>query len=244
VPRSVGDRSAGSWGFLVLWALLVSLSGCASSGFAELEARATCDACSRVAEPGEGGAWSDGRVACGECLEEAVVEQGEAEEVLAEAREELEDVLELELEAPVALLLVERAALQEAAKDLAHPRLRAFCQIRERFLGEELVSRGFTIHAVTALPRGLLRGILVHELFHVWQAEAGAPEEASGPWREGSANWAQWRVHRERDEDLWAEQMERDPDAVYGEGFRRFRRLAEALGTEAALARVRTRADF
>ena len=233
-----------AWTLIVLATLLSSLLGCASSGFAELEARAGCDACNRVAVPGEGGTWSDGRVACGECLASAVVDQGEGEEVLAEAREELQDALEIKLEASVGLVLVERDALLKAAQDLAHPRLRAFCQIRERFLGEKLVSRTFAIQALTALPRGLLRGILAHELFHVWQAEAGAPENASGRWREGSANWAQWRVHRERDEALWAEQMERDPDATYGEGFRRFRRLAEALGTERALERVRTRSDF
>lgn len=230
---------------LLLWLALSLCAGCASGGgFAELEAAAPCDACNRPAEPGLGGVWSDGRPACGECREESVVDTSEGEEVLEEAREELEDALDIELEAPVALRLVGREELMREAKDLAHPRLRAFCQIRERYLGEELVSRTFTIQALRALPRGLLRGILVHELFHVWQAEVGAPEDASPGWREGSANWAQWLVHRARGETLWADQMERDPDLTYGEGFRRFRRLAEALGPEAALERVRTRADF
>lgn len=228
--------------FVALLALF--LSGCASSRFEPLDEVSACDSCNRLAGVEEGGRWPDGRAACGECRDDAVFEQAEGEEVLEEAREELEDALDLELEAPVELLLVERDELLRSAKDLAHPRLRAFCQIRERYLGDELVSQDFTIRALTALPRDLLRGILAHELFHVWQAEAGAPEDSSARWREGSANWAQWMVHRERGEDLWAEQMEGDPDATYGEGFRRFRRLAESLGTEAALERVRARKDF
>jgi hypothetical protein len=233
-----------TWSLVLLWLLAGPLWGCASTRFGPLDERAVCDACNRVAEPEDGGRWPDGRPSCGECRAEAVVDQGEGEDVLEEAQDELEDALDLEIEGPVALVLTERAELMRSAKDLAHPRLRAFCQIRERYLGEELVSRTFTIRALTALPRGLLRGILAHELFHVWQAEAGAPENATARWREGSANWAQWSVHRELGEDLWAEQMEGDPDATYGEGFRRFRRLAEALGTEAVLERVRERADF
>lgn len=243
LPRSF---PAGLRALLLILSLVLSagLSGCASSGFRDLRGEDRCDACNRIAAPPEGGRWKDERAACGECREEAVVSLGEAEDVLEEAREGLEDVLGAELEASVGLRLVDRPALLKAAGSLAHPRLRAFCQIRERFLGKELVSRSFTIQVVTALPRGLLRGILAHELFHVWQAEAGAPEDAQPAWREGSANWAQWSLHREWGETLWAEQIEGDPDPTYGAGFRRFRKLADLVGVEGALERIRRRKNF
>lgn len=220
--------------------------GCASAGFRELPAAEawTCDACQRPAEPPGGGLWEDGRAACAECRTEAVVELAEAEEVLAEARAGLADATEARIASEVGLVLHDTPGLQAAAAELAHPRLHAFCQIRERFRGEELVERTFTIHALRAQPRALLRGVLVHELFHVWQTEQGAPEDAAPAWREGAANWAQWRLHLARGERDWAERLERDDDAVYGRGFRRFRSYVDARGRASALDAVRRRRDF
>ncbi|MBL4847416.1 MAG: protein DA1 [Planctomycetes bacterium] len=230
------------WLLVILVAL--ALSGCASSGFSPLEAEEPCDACQRAALPETGSAWRDGRAICEECRASAVVDLEEATGILEEAREALVDAIGAEVVVEVGLRLADSEDLLAAAGDLAHPRLRAFCQIRETFQGETLVKRTFTIQVLRALPEDLLRGILAHELFHVWQTEGGAPEDARSEWREGSANWAQWEVHRDRGEDFWAMRIEQDPDPIYGAGFRKFHRLAEQLGTPGVLERVLHRRGF
>ena len=186
----------------------------------------------------------DERVACAECRTEAVVDQGQAEALLEEAREGLGSAAGVHVLSPVDLVLHDTPELQEAAAELAHPRLHAFCQIRERFRGQELIERSFTIHALRAQPRALLRGVLAHELFHVWQTEQGAPEDAAPAWREGAANWAQWSLHEARGETAWAARIARDDDPTYGQGFRRFRALVDARGPRAAMDAVRRARDF
>lgn len=234
--------------FLLL-VVLVGLSGCASTRWEHepLEVRAHCDACGRRTGPEEGGVrWvPDGRSSCAECAEDAVVTAEEAAELLSDARDLLDDELDLEVRPAVSVSLATRAELAAAAPELAHPNLRAFCQIRELLRGEEVVRRDYEILALGGLPATELRGILCHELVHVAQAEVhGASDEAQPAFREGAACWVQYRIHQELDEDRWVRQLIESRDPVYGGGLRRFLRLVDAKGEEEALRLALQRKRF
>ncbi|MGE0712993.1 MAG: hypothetical protein AB7N76_07860 [Planctomycetota bacterium] len=224
---------------LCLLLCLSGASGCASQRWVTepLTVAARCEACGERAGPGSGGRWvPDGRVTCAACLARAVVDDDEAEDLLEEARDLLDDVVGVEVEGPVSVQLASRPELFAGAPELAHPNLRAYCQIREVLRGKEVVSREFHVFALGGLPRENLRGILCHELFHVAQGQAGgASDDADPAFREGAACWVQVLVHRDLDEPRWAEQLLASRDRTYGGGLRRFVRLAEARGQEAAL---------
>ena len=141
------------------------------------------------------------------------------------------------------LELVDRATLMKRADDLAHPTLRALTEITERIRSDVVVQRRHRIFVLWGLPRTALLGILAHELFHVWQTtQGGTRPGAEAAFREGAANYAQYRVLNSLGAQRWARQLHDDPDPVYGKGLRRFLRMVEVEGEPAAL-RLATRRD-
>ena len=84
---------------------------------------------------------------------------------------------------------------------------------------------------------GRYAGILAHELFHVWQIRTGGiRDRADSVFREGGAQYVQHRMLEDRGLEAWAARLLDNPDPIYGDGLRRFRRLARAVGDEKALA--------
>ena len=53
--------------------------------------------------------------------------------------------------------------------------------------------------------------------------------------REGAANYVQYKVLRRLKAKRWARILEKNPDRVYGGGLRRFRKLVKAWGEKEAL---------
>jgi hypothetical protein len=204
------------------------------------KASPSCDGCGRPArtatQPGK--RLTDGRVSCPTCAATAVHDEGEAESILSQARADLIRLLGLErlddVDVPVRLVARDEL-LRRAGRELADPDLKAFTQIEERVEGDRLRSRTFEIHVLYGLPRMTLLGVLAHELFHVAQASSGAPRDMDPALREGSSNWAQWRVLVARGEKVRAQQLLEDEDPIYGVGLRRFVRYAERKGTELAV---------
>lgn len=107
-------------------------------------------------------------------------------------------------------------------------------------------------HEITLL-RGLpdlqFRGVLAHELLHVWLNEHGyQPPPAV---MEGFCNLGSQAVYQTEREDpalaaVLLQQMETDPDPVYGDGYRHMKGLLERRGWSAVvheLAAFRTRAS-
>lgn len=211
------------------------------------KASARCDACSLPVNGERGGAreLDDGRTHCGRCHDTAIFDESKARAVLAEARQELWRTLQIDVRSrALRLELVDRLRLARiAGSETAN--VKGFTEgIRPRIVRGRRIENGrwrLTIYAVFGLPREALLGVLVHELFHVWQILNG-PERLDPIWREGAANYAQWRVLQRRGQSLWCLLLEQDPDPIYGDGFRRFQRWAERQPwrqCKRALARLR-----
>lgn len=222
-------------------ALLVPLAvlGCAGAPppaaplpEARLAARAPDARCSACTLPISSAAfeWPDARVVCGACRDEAVVDPQEARELLLVARADLQDRFGVVFEgAAFDLTLVDQPTLLlDAGEDLAHPALQAFSAISPR---------ACRIEALYGLPRVALRAILVHELFHTHQTDAREP--GGGPidlaFIEGAAQFVQLRLLEALGGHGWAARLVANEDPIYGQGLRRFRRLASVVGEERAL---------
>lgn len=203
-----------------------------------LAATPRCESCGLPAagERGPSSRWDDGRVTCRVCRGDAALDRADAREVCLAARRSLRDVLGLDLgslEPPVVLSSCHE--LGARAGTLAHEGLKALTEVEER--GASDGARGerrYRIYALYGLARVGLRGVLAHELFHVLQSEATAAT-IEPALREGAANYVQVRVLRALGEEVRARLLEEDRDPVYGEGLRRFERLAHDRGERAAL---------
>lgn len=193
-----------------------------------------CDACSLPVQGARGGrrVLEDGRIQCRICADSAVLDHAVASAAFEEARAELEAVLGLDLdELAIKLEVVDRFEIARVARS-DKPNIKGFARgVRQDSLRDGVREKGewrITIWALYGLPREAFLGVLVHELFHAWHMACGPEELEDEAWREGAANYAQWRVMRRRSQGLWCLLLEQDPDPAYGEGFRRFRRWAEA----------------
>jgi len=199
-----------------------------------------CDACGLPAAGSRGPAYvsPDHRVSCSVCQKEAVLSDDEANEVARVARAALADVLKIDLRsvpAPVALVL--KPELQAKAGALSSNWIKGLTEVEEEGAADgRRGARHYRIWALSGLPRRILVGVLAHELFHVFQSELNAEAgTADLPFREGAANYVEVRVLRSRGETLRARLLEKQGDAVYGEGLRRFERMAKELGERRAL---------
>ncbi len=98
------------------------------------------------------------------------------------------------------------------------------------------------IAALQGLPSTLFQGVTIHELGHVWlvvQGISGLPLWAE----EGFCELLSYYFYTEMntpESSYHAQNIERNPNQVYGEGFRRVRALAERMGFQQFIEKLRT----
>ncbi|MAE72145.1 MAG: hypothetical protein CME06_16960 [Gemmatimonadetes bacterium] len=193
------------------------------------ERTAHCDACGRLAAEhlsGEPFACADGRTLCGVCAETAISTKSEARRLFAHVGARL---AERRIDVDAGRVKLVLAGLQELSNERNDGR-------RARGLSEHTYDRkgwtGSTIHLLAPLPEVELRGVLAHELGHVWLASRGLGDRAA--WAvEGTCNLLQLWELRHRGGELGTrliEKLEEDDDEVYGEGLRRVRRRVSSTG--------------
>ncbi len=91
------------------------------------------------------------------------------------------------------------------------------------------------------MPRIDAVSTLAHELAHVWQFRAGRLDNDEA-FSEGSCNYASFLVLQRyggRSAEYVIANLVDDRNDIYGEGFRRVRRYADAEGVAAWLERLR-----
>lgn len=238
-----------------LAAACLLLAGCAAAPVEEPgpadEGPAAAPTCARVAAPGtrcfacqaglgaEAWRWSDGRLACDGCHAEAVVSLDEARALLRQARDDLRRVLSIR--APeVSLALVDRARLDlRAGQGLQGPSLLAMTSH-----DADLPDEPARLDLLWGLPRGALRGILAHELFHAHQLArlhaAGTRDVVEPAFVEAAALHVHRRVLLALGETRWAARVAPDDDP----GLRRFEALVRSVGEPRALELAATTTRF
>src|SRR5205085_12660892 len=98
------------------------------------------------------------------------------------------------------------------------------------------------IAVLRGLPPTLFQGVTIHELGHVWLVVQGI--KSLPLWaEEGFCELLSYRFYSElaTDESRYrAQGIENNPDRVYGDGFRRVRALADAMGFKRFVETLRT----
>lgn len=201
-----------------------------------------CQVCGRLVWQG-GRELDENRWICRVCAEMSVTDPEKARRLLEEVREELARVGVVVRTLGLRIQLVDRSLLSRA--NLRTPHSHTYAQVewnpRTAAFGDETA----VIEVLTGLPDDMLRGVIAHELMHVWQFENhadGAPVE----WREGSANWASSLIYsrmQSRRGQFFLNSLAKSTDPVYGAGYRTVARYADTYGVEAVLQVLRGDAD-
>lgn len=202
-----------------------------------------CEYCGRLTAEtltGKGTRYPDGREICGICLKSAVTDIKEAHKVLDEDREALRKH-GIEIEQEFRLQLVSKTRMAGIGPTSNHD-LRGFAELKERSMMLGMVKeQKINIFALSGMPKEVLRGVLAHELMHVWMFTHG-PESTDPALAEGSCEYAAYLVMKDRKSDLaryaLKEMQERD-DPVYGEGYRKVTGFVQSVGEAGWLDYIR-----
>jgi hypothetical protein len=203
-----------------------------------------CEYCGRFIAPhttGGGVRYSDGRYICSICRESAVTESSEAQIILAEvARRMSRFGMNIEL-GEVDLHVIGLKKMQQLSGRGSY-RLTGFTDFEEnKSLFGLTTSRRIDVYLLYGMPRMDVVSTLSHELAHVWQFTAGQLDNDEA-FAEGSCNYASFLVLQHYDgqvAEYGMANLVNDSNKVYGEGFRRVRRFAEAEGLDVWLERLK-----
>ncbi len=193
-----------------------------------------CDICG---QPFTEKRWqlSDGRQFCEKCFSTTINHTEEAKVVFTQAAEWMENLLQLKLNVPTSLSMVDRNQLAKVMETQNTTLL----EPPERTLGiyaRRGIKRG--IYIQTGLPRLLFLQVCAHELMHAWQGE-NCPLLHNPLIREGSAEWAAYKILNAQGENQQASIMLFRTD-IYGQGLRWALGLETRAGIQAILEACRT----
>jgi hypothetical protein len=199
-----------------------------------------CEHCSRPITQsltGGGYEYDDGRFVCGICYRTAVKEAGEILKIMRDHMRRFG--LDVETD-EVRLHLVGLDEIRAFVGNSSHD-LRGYTDYEEETLLGITTKRKINVYILYGMPREDAVATMAHELTHVWQAVNGQLH-SDDAFSEGSCNYASYLVLEEYtspQSQYLVQNMKRNEDEVYGEGFRRVKRFAEEKGIPAWIRQLR-----
>ena len=204
-----------------------------------------CDYCDRFisAELTRGGVkYNDGRVICNLCKSSAVNNLSKAKTLFNKVRVSLQNIgIKIEHNR-IGLELVNKDELKSISfehGELADPR--GFAKYIYYKRGDEITSMEFSVYILKGMPEKDFEAAAAHELMHVWQYE-NAQENLEPLLAEGSAEYISY-MHMKKQYDDYSKftvyRITNNRDPVYGEGFRKIKRIVEQKGLAFILNHLR-----
>lgn len=200
-----------------------------------------CDSCGRIlcAASENGFRYKDGRVICGLCNKTAV---NSAVGIPAMVKDLAKLLGSVGITAPsiIPVTLVDRKTLIRESRGSDKENTRGFTKTVVRLETGKAMTFSHRIFILHGLPRTEFKGVLAHEMIHVWLNENRVkmtPRET-----EGFCNLGIHLVNQHERSDfsrVLQNQLEQDDDAVYGEGYRIMKAKLDAMGWEKLVEWVR-----
>jgi hypothetical protein len=200
-----------------------------------------CVVCGRLVSK-DGREIEPGRWLCPICQETAVNTPEKARELLEKVREQLAGSGIVVRTLGLRIELVSSVDLRDEHKPagIAHTYAGVMWNSGHAEMGDETA----TIKILRGLPEDMTRGVIAHELMHLWQHENGA-DAASMELKEGSANWASSLIYgqlRSQRGQFFIGSLEKSTDPIYGDGYRKVARYADSNGVDRTLEMLKREA--
>lgn len=198
---------------------------------AHLSEMSKCDCCERIisqATTGGGCALSDGRHICNLCYSTAVYNQRDIERAFDLTAQRLIGMgINLNLK-KIKITGVNRSGLKNVAEGYTD-KMQGYCnaQVEKEYINGRQISsvNSHTIYVLNYLPSAALESVIAHELMHAWIFE-NTKNSHSARVREGACNYTAYLYLKGISPKAAADQLlklEKNPDPVYGTGFREIR---------------------
>lgn len=204
-----------------------------------------CDSCGRIICPasGNGVRYQDGRSSCGICKSSAVLDDKTIFPVMAE----LSKLLSKKGIGPFSLKtirveLVDCKSLDPKYTSGSMRNKRGETQTSFMSKGGVIVGWTHRIRIQYGLPMTLFKGILAHEMLHVWLNENKV--KMTDRETEGFCNLGILLVAENEGTDfsrVLRQNLEQNTDEVYGEGYRLMKARLDKLGWPAMVSHVKKR---
>jgi hypothetical protein len=203
-----------------------------------------CDSCGRIISPASksGFRYKDGRVICGICNATAVTHVKNIKPILVELSRMLGSVGIGPVSPQVPVTLVDRNTLIRESRGNDKENTRGFTKSIIRIENGKTVSFQHRIFILHGLPMTEFKGVLAHEMIHVWLNENKVKMTAQ--LTEGFCNLGIYLVNEKERSDfarVLQDQMEQNPDAIYGDGYRIMKARLDSIGWPKLIAWVNNR---
>jgi hypothetical protein len=198
-----------------------------------------CQVCGRLIWQG-GYEIDKGRWLCPVCRSMSVTSPERIRGLLEEVREELARMGIVVKTLGLRINMVDREHLDEGRTPSGHSH--AYAHVIWKSGTERAGDETATINVLNGMPEDMMRGIIAHELMHVWQNENQAGE-APIEVREGSANWASSLIYsrmQTKRGQFFLNSLEKSTDPVYGKGYNEVSKYADREGVQAVLYLLKT----
>ena len=193
-----------------------------------------CDYCQRyISDEGTAGGikYEDGRNICGICLTSVINDDNVARHLFEEVKNELRQYrIDIQWD-EIGLYLVDRnyiAGLSNETRVIE--KQTGFTYHRFETIRGTVRNKKFDIYILRGMPEMEFISTAAHELMHVW-LYLNAPYDMDKMMSEGSANYASYLVLKKRTlfrAKYLIDNLEKDRDIIYGDGYRRIKRLVRA----------------
>ena len=197
-----------------------------------------CDFCGRLVPPQQqerGGAGKPESMRCPVCRSTAVETVNEAQPLFRQCIQWISSQGLKYNNQKLSLELVDRTKLARYLSTHIEPHALGATMSSTYMQGNQIVRTEIGgVAVLQGLPAALFQGVTIHELGHVWLLVQGISNLP--PWaEEGFCELLAQRFHTEMNtpEHLhYAHNIERNPNPVYGDGYRSVRAMVDRLGFE------------
>jgi hypothetical protein len=205
----------------------------------------TCSSCGRIISGGtsKGGyVYADGRTICGICKQTVVETNSDVMRSRNTVLATLHAVGITNIPTTIPINVVDRKRLKKYSTSHHPDNSKGFTTCETTYRNNQPVSRKQTIYILNGLPQLEFNGVLAHEIMHVWLNENGIV--LTEPETEGFCNLGAMQIYRKdgsRFAQVLLENLEKDTDSVYGDGYRDMKKRVETIGWSRLLQQLRSR---
>ncbi len=179
----------------------------------------------------------DGRALCAKCVTTSVTSVRTARSILADVANELARFgIDVDPK-PIELRLVGQGELARIAENKSHETKGFTDYLVEKGPLGGVKTESMKVYLLYGMPRTQATSTVAHELMHIWQFQNGCLEQDPAL-SEGSCNFASYLVLRRiasPEAEFAIDSMLKDPDRIYGKGFRHVKLYVEREGVAAWL---------
>ncbi len=200
-----------------------------------------CSVCGRLVTR-DGIELEKNRWICSVCAQTSVTNPEKARILLERVRDEMASfgIIIITLGLRIELVSADRLPGNRNTPG-SNPYAAAFWNEGKYIQGDERA----TIFVLSGLPEDFMRGVIAHELMHIWQHENNA-ENLPLDLKEGSANWASSLIFNRMGSlrgKFFINSYEKSNDPIYGGGYRKIAKYADNHGVNGVLELLKKEAS-